>query len=236
MISIAIDGPSGAGKSSLSRALAKELGFLYVDTGALYRAVGLGVLRMGKDPKKEADVCAVLPGLDIGLKHVGGEQCVFLNGVDVSSAIRGEDVSMAASDVSAHVPVRAFLLEAQRKLARENNVIMDGRDIGTVILPDAQVKIFLTAAPEDRARRRHEELLAKGVAASYEEVLADVKQRDYNDSHRAAAPLTKAGDAIEVVTTGFEFERSFATLLGLIKERLASIGAADALLGGGAAK
>ena len=235
MISIAIDGPSGAGKSSLSRALARELGFLYVDTGALYRAVGLGVLRAGKDPKQEAEVGALLDGLDVGLKYVDGEQRVFLNGVDVSSAIRGEDVSMAASDVSAHVQVRAFLLEAQRKLARENNVIMDGRDIGTVILPNAQVKIFLTAAPEDRARRRYEELLAKGVTTSYDEVLEDVKQRDYNDSHRAAAPLTKADDATEVVTTGFEFERSFQTLLSLIKERLASLKAADALLGGGTA-
>ncbi len=222
MISIAIDGPSGAGKSTLSRAIAQKLGYLYVDTGAMYRAVGLAALRAGADTKNEASIRAVLPCTEVSLRHIGGEQHVFLNGEDVSAAIRREDVSMAASDVSAHVPVRAFLLDTQRRLARENNVVMDGRDIGTVVLPNAQVKIFLTAAPEDRARRRYEELLAKGQTADYETVLQDVKTRDYNDSHRAAAPLKKADGAAEVVTTGYEFEQSLAVLLAVIEKQLAA--------------
>ena len=220
MISIAIDGPSGAGKSTLSRSLAEKLGFLYVDTGAMYRAVGLAALRAGVSPKAGQAVSALLPGIEVSLRHEKGVQRVFLDGEDVTSAIRAEDVSMAASEVSAHPAVRAFLLDTQRRLARENNVIMDGRDIGTVVLPNADLKIFLTATAEDRAKRRYEELLAKGMKANFEKVLEDVKQRDYNDSHRAAAPLKKAEDAIELVTTGNSFEQSFAQLYTIIDENL----------------
>lgn len=220
MISIAIDGPSGAGKSTLSRKIAGELGYLYVDTGAMYRAVGLAAIR-GNVPTKDADaVGALLSGIKVGLKYVNGEQRVFLNDEDVSAKIRDEAVSMAASDVSAHAQVRAFLLDTQRRLADENNVVMDGRDIGTVILPNAQVKIFLTASAEDRARRRFEELVEKGKEADYEKVLEDVKLRDYNDSHRAAAPLKQASDARLLDTTGNTFEKSLGQLMGIIKECL----------------
>lgn len=222
MISIAIDGPSGAGKSTLAQSLAARLSYLYVDTGALYRAVGLAALRAGRDTKDQEAVAALLPDLRLSLTH-GGGQHVYLDGEDVSRAIREEEVGLAASDVSAHPPVRAFLLETQRRLARENDVIMDGRDIGTVVLPDADVKIFLTATPEERARRRYEELLARGEKASYDTVLADVQQRDHNDSNRAAAPLRRADDAIEVVTTGFTFEQSLELLLSVIQERLAKL-------------
>ena len=227
MISVAIDGPSGAGKSTMSRAAAKELGFLYVDTGALYRTVGLAVLRAGKDPQSLAAVEALLPTAEVGLRYVDGEQRVFLNGEDVSQAIRAEKVGMAASAVSAHVPVRGFLLETQRRLAQENNVIMDGRDIGTVVLPNATVKIFLTAAPEERARRRWLELKEKGQEADYETVLADVKTRDYNDSHRAAAPLKQADDALLLDTTGKNFPQSLTLLLSAIEPHQPRNGGAE---------
>ena len=220
MISIAIDGPSGAGKSTLSRKIAEDLGYIYVDTGALYRAIGLAVLRAGKDTREAAAVEALLPGVDLELRYVDGEQRVFRSGEDVSSAIREEAVSMAASDVSAHPPVRAFLLETQRRLARENNVVMDGRDIGTVVLPSAQVKIFLTATVEDRAQRRTRQLRESGRQADYETIRQDVIQRDYNDSHRAAAPLRQAEDAILVDTTGNTFEQSLMQLLGVIHGQL----------------
>ncbi len=220
MTSIAIDGPSGAGKSTLAQALAARTGFLYVDTGALYRAIGLAALRARVDPKDEAEVEKVLPVIDLALRHVDGKQRILLDGEDVSEAIREEKVGIAASDVSAHPSVRAFLLDTQRRLARETNVIMDGRDIGTVVLPRANVKIFLTATSEERARRRYEELLARGDKASYDKVLKDIEKRDYNDSHRAAAPLRRAEDAIEVVTTGFTFDQSLELLLSVIQERL----------------
>ncbi len=223
MISIAIDGPSGAGKSTLSRELSKKLGFVYVDTGALYRAVGLSVLLQNKSPKNREDVARLLPDIQVNLSYPNGEQQVFLNGENVSDDIRQEAVSMAASDVSAHKEVRAFLLETQRRLARENNVVMDGRDIGTVVLPQAKLKIFLTATPEDRAQRRYEELLQRGMQAEYETVLADVKQRDYNDSNRAEAPLRKAEDAVEVVTTGNRFEQSLEILYRVIVEHVPEI-------------
>ena len=222
MIAIAIDGPSGAGKSTLARALAKELGYLYVDTGAMYRTVGLAALRAGKDPKDAAAVDALLGGTHIDLRYEDGVQHVYLNGEDVSVLIRAEEVGMAASGVSAHPAVRAFLLDAQRRLTRENNVLMDGRDIGTVVLPHAQVKIFLTAAPEARARRRFDELTARGETARYEEVLADVLQRDYNDTHRVAAPLKAAPDAVTVDTTHCDFAASQALLLQTIRSRLAA--------------
>lgn len=219
MISIAIDGPSGAGKSTLARRLAKELGYVYVDTGAMYRSIGLYALRAGADCGDEAAVAPLLPEIRLELEYRDGAQHILLNGEDVSEAIRTPEVSMAASAVSAHPPVRAFLLDAQRSLAASRNVLMDGRDIGTVILPDAQVKIFLTAAPAERARRRYEELAAKGQNVSYEEVLDDVIRRDYNDTHRAAAPLKAADDAVVVDTTGLTFEESFEKLLGVIRAR-----------------
>lgn len=224
MISIAIDGPSGAGKSTLSRALAKQLGYVYVDTGALYRAVGLGTLRAGANTKNADAVAALLPGLQVGLQYVGGEQRVLLDGEDVSAAIRDEAVGMAASDVSAHGPVRAFLLDTQQRLARENNVVMDGRDIGTVVLPGAQIKLFLTASAQDRAMRRTLELQGKGEAPVYEKVLEDVKIRDYNDSHRAVAPLKQAADAVLVDTTGNSFEQSLQQLWSLVAARLGQLG------------
>ena len=220
MISVAIDGPAGAGKSTISKQLAKKLGFIYVDTGALYRAIGLKFLRQGFDTKLECDIPAILKTVQIDIKFVDGEQRVFLNGEDVSSLIRTPEASMMASAVSAKPPVREFLLEMQRKLARENNVIMDGRDIGTVVLPDATVKIFLTASVETRATRRYLELKERGSAATFEEVLEDMKVRDYNDSHRPIAPLKPAEDSVIVDTSGFEFEQSVDTLYNIIKEKM----------------
>lgn len=217
MVAIAIDGPSGAGKSTLSRRLAEELGFVYVDTGALYRTIALAALREGAPTRNAEAVQAVLPRIQFDLRYVNGEQRVFLGGEDVSEDIRDEKVSMAASDVSAHAAVRQFLLETQRRLARQSNVIMDGRDIGTVVLPDADVKIFLTASVDDRATRRYEQLMEKGIPADLATIRQDVVQRDYNDSHRAVAPLKPAEDSIIVDTTGYDFERSLATLLGLIR-------------------
>ena len=221
MISVAIDGPSGAGKSTIARRVAGELEFLYIDTGALYRSIGYYVLKQGKDPGKKEDVTGSLPGIRLELRHVDGIQRVFLNEEDVSDNIRTPAVSMAASQVSAVPEVRAFLLELQRDMARKNNVIMDGRDIGTVVLPNASLKIFLTADPEDRARRRYEELVEKGEAVTYEEVLRDVVQRDYNDSHREIAPLRQAPDAVLANTTGFPLEKSVALIRSLVEERLA---------------
>ena len=220
MVAVAVDGPSGAGKSTLSRKLAARLGFVYVDTGAMYRAVGLAALRAGADTKSEAAVAGLLPKVEVSLQYVDGEQRVLLNGEDVSEAIRENPVSMAASDVSAHPPVRAFLLDTQRRLAAESNVLMDGRDIGTVVLSNAQIKIFLSASAEDRARRRCEELRQRGQEVDFDAILAEVEQRDYNDSHRAAAPLKQADDAVLVDTTGNSFEQSFGILLDLICKRL----------------
>lgn len=221
MIAIAIDGPSGAGKSTLARRLAGHMGYLYVDTGALYRSIGLFALNNGVSPSDEAGVTALLPRIALDLRYLNNTQHIFLNGEDVSQQIRREDVSMAASDVSRHPAVRAFLLDTQRVLAQQNNVLMDGRDIGTVILPHAQVKIFLTASPEERARRRYEELCAKGEKVDYDTVLADVRQRDYNDSHRATAPLRQAQDAVLVDTTHASFEQAFEMLLHTIETKLA---------------
>lgn len=215
---IAIDGPSGAGKSTLARILAAELQYIYVDTGAMYRAIGLHVLRLGICPKEAAAVTTVLDGLQIHLGYVDGEQHIWLDGEDVSGLIRTPEVSMAASAVSAHPPVRAFLLSLQRKIASENNVIMDGRDIGTVVLPDADLKIFLSASVEDRARRRYEELLEKGQCVSYDDVLSDMIARDTADSTRAAAPLRPAEDAVCVDTTGNTLEQSITLLKNLVEE------------------
>ncbi|MGI5895081.1 MAG: (d)CMP kinase [Candidatus Merdivicinus sp.] len=218
MISVAIDGPAGAGKSTIARAVAQKLGFLYVDTGALYRTIGLAVRRAGKDPSRPEDAAECLPAIRLELGYEEGVQQVYLNGENVSTAIRTPQASMDASAVSAIPAVREFLLEQQREIARKNNVIMDGRDIGTVILPHAEVKIFLTASPEERARRRFEELIAKGESVSYENVLEDVKQRDYQDSHRAAAPLKQAEDAVLADTTGLELAQSIALLEQIIRD------------------
>ena len=220
MFAVAIDGPAGAGKSTIAKKLAEELGFIYVDTGALYRAIGLYVLRRGGDVSSEDAVAGLLTGIKIDLAFVGLEQRVILNNEDVTGKIRTEAVSMAASAVSALKSVRAFLLNLQRHLAEENNVVMDGRDIGTVVLPNADVKIFLTASPEERARRRYEQLINKGMSADYDAVLKDLLKRDYDDSHREAAPLKAADDAIFVDTTGNELEQSVEILRNIIKERM----------------
>ena len=220
-ISIAIDGPSGAGKSTLAKSVSKTLGYLYVDTGAIYRTIGYAAFSKGVDPKDGEAAAALLPELEIGL-HYGedGLQHMTLNGADVTDQIRLPEISLYASAVSAHPAVRAHLLEMQRKLARENNVVMDGRDIGTVVLPDATVKIFLTATPEARATRRWKEYQAKGIDTPYEEVLADVKQRDYQDTHRAAAPLKRADDAVLLDTSELDFEQSLAAMKKIIAEKV----------------
>ena len=218
MISVAIDGPSGAGKSSLAKRLAADLGFVYVDTGAMYRAIGLYAVRQGADLHDAAAVAALLPQIRLDIRLEGGAQHVYLNGEDVSTAIRAEQIGMAASAVSAHGPVRAFLLETQRSLAAGQNVLMDGRDIGTVVLPNATVKIFLTASAEARARRRCKELQEKGQPADYATVLADIRQRDEQDTHRAIAPLRQAADAIRIDTSEIDFEQSVALLKRTIRE------------------
>ena len=221
MKSIAIDGPAGAGKSTLARRLAGRLGFLYVDTGAIYRTVALKALRAGADPGDPSQVVPLLAGLDIGMDYSPeGEQRMFLEGEDVSQAIREHQVSGITSKVSAIPEVRAFLLDVQRRLAEEHSVVMDGRDIGTVVLPQADVKIFLTASPEDRAQRRYAELKERGQEASFASVLQDVKERDARDTGRAAAPLRQAEDARRADTSGLTLEESLRLLLDIIKETL----------------
>ena len=221
MINVAIDGPAGAGKSTISRAAAKELGFIYIDTGALYRTVGLNALRKGADLESAQSIAETLTDdLKVELRFIDGEQKMFLGDEDVSLSIRTPEASMAASKVSAVPAVREYLFDLQKKLARENNCIMDGRDIGTVVLPDAKVKIFLTASPESRAKRRYEELIEKGMDVKYDDVLADMKERDYNDSHRAIAPLKPADDAILLDTSGFELEKSVALIIRTIKDNI----------------
>ena len=220
MVSVAIDGPAGAGKSTLARRLAAELGYIYVDTGALFRTIGLYALRAGKDPKDNEAVNALLPEISLKFAFIGGEQHIYLNGEDVSTAIRTEEVGMAASAVGANPEVRAFLLGMQRDMAKTQDVLMDGRDIGTVVLPDATVKIFLTASPEARATRRWKEYQQKGAEVSYEEVLADVRQRDYQDTHRAAAPLRQADDAQLLDTSEMNFEQSLKAMKKMIVEKV----------------
>jgi len=214
MVSVAIDGPAGAGKSTLARRLAAELGYIYVDTGAMYRAIGLYALRAGKDPKDNAAVDALLPEIELRLASIAGEQHIYLKDEDVSTAIRTEAAGMAASAVGANPAVRAFLLELQRSMAKKQDVLMDGRDIGTV------VKIFLTASPEARATRRWKEYQAKGIDTPYEEVLADVKQRDYQDTHRAAAPLKQAEDAVLLDTSELDFEQSLDAMKQIIAKKI----------------
>ena len=220
MISVAIDGPSGAGKSSLAKRLAADMGFTYVDTGAMYRSIGLYAVRQGKDPHDAAAVEALLPQIHLDTKLEEGTQHFYLNGEDVSSAIRAEEIGMAASAVAAIPAVRTFLLDAQRTLAASRDVLMDGRDIGTVVLPNATVKIFLTASPEARATRRWKEYQAKGIDTPYEEVLADVKQRDYQDTHRAAAPLKQAEDAVLLDTSELDFEQSLDAMKQIIAQKI----------------
>ena len=219
-IAAAIDGPVGAGKSSIARTAAKRLGFIYVDTGALYRAVGLYCRRSGADMSSATDIASRLPEIKPEIRLCDGVQHIYLNGEDVSEEIRLPEISMAASAVSAVPEVRAALLDMQRAVAAQNNVIMDGRDIGTVVLPDAQVKIFLTASPEIRAKRRYDELCAKGVRTTFEEVLADLNKRDFDDSHRAVAPLKQAEDAVLADTSGLDFEQSCELVCSIIKEKL----------------
>ncbi len=222
MINVAIDGPVGAGKSTIARECAKRIGFIYVDTGALYRTVGLFCKRNGIEISQENSdniENAIHDGLKLEIKLDNGTQLVFMNGENVSEEIRLPEMSMAASAVSAIPCVRRFLLETQRSVARENNVIMDGRDIGTVILPDAEVKIFLTAKAEIRAKRRYDELIAKGVDVKFEDVLNDLNTRDYNDSHRAEAPLKQADDAVLLDTSEYDFEQSVQAVIKLIEER-----------------
>ena len=226
MINIAMDGPVGAGKSTVARECAKRLGFIYVDTGALYRACGLFCKRSGVKsvPENAKQIGELLRGsLDLGIKIIDGVQHVYINGEDVSGEIRLPEISMEASRVSALAPVREFLLDTQRRLAAENNVIMDGRDIGTVILPNAQLKIFITAKSQIRAKRRFDELCAKGVETTFEQVLADLEQRDYNDTHRENAPLRQAQDAILLDTSELSFEQTVEAVLKLARETLSGM-------------
>ena len=205
-INCALDGPSGAGKSTIAKTLAKRLGNVYVDTGAMYRAIGLYAVRAGADTSDKGRIVPLLENISVELCYVDGSQRVILNGEDVSDLIRTPEISMAASAISAIPEVRTFLLELQRSIARKNNIIMDGRDIGTVILPNADVKVFMTASAEERARRRYEELKEKGQDVNYDDILKDINQRDYNDSHRETAPLKKADDAVEIDTTNMSAE------------------------------
>ncbi len=220
LISVAIDGPVGAGKSTVARAAAERMNFIYCDTGALYRAVGLYCKRNGVDMHDPSSIAVAMSDIKLDIRLAEGAQRIYLNGEDVSDEIRLPEISMAASVVSPVPEVRAAILVLERDIAEKNNVIMDGRDIGTVVLPNADVKIFLTAEPEIRAKRRYEELVAKGKDVTFEEVLSDLNQRDYNDSHRAAAPLRQAADAVLADTSGMDLEQSVDLVCGLIKERL----------------
>lgn len=219
--SIAIDGPSGAGKSTLAKAVAARRGIVYVDTGAIYRTIGLYMFENGIDPKDVSAVTAALPQIHVDMVYeTDGVQHMHLNGQDVTDSIRLPQISMYASDVSAIPQVRTFLLEMQRRMARRTSVIMDGRDIGTVVLPQAQVKIFLTADVKERARRRTAELAQRGTPRPYEEVLREMEERDWNDSHRATAPLRQAEDAEVLDTTELDFEGSLQKLMALIERKL----------------
>lgn len=220
-ISIAIDGPAGAGKSTIAKAAAKELRFIYVDTGALYRTVGLAASRKCIEPTPSQKVDELLKSIKVELVfNENNEQRVLLDGEDVSSLIRTPEASMMASAISAIPSVRAYLLDLQRNIAENNNIIMDGRDIGTVVLPNANIKIFLTADPEDRAKRRYDELIEKGMDVKYDDILQDVITRDYNDSHRDIAPLKPAEDSIIINTTGNTLKQSVELLIKTMKENM----------------
>ena len=218
---VAIDGPGGAGKSTIARAIARDMGIIYVDTGAIYRSVGYHVFLKGKNPANAAEVIALLPETKIEMAYgEDGLQRMYLNGEDVTEQIRLPEMSMYASHVSAIPEVRNFLMEMQRSMARTNSVVMDGRDIGTVVLPDAEVKIFLTADLEERASRRFKELQTKGIAADLDQLREEMRQRDYKDSHRATAPLKAADDAIIVDTTSLDFAGSCKRIKEIIEERI----------------
>ena len=219
MIRIAIDGPSGSGKSTLAKAVARELGIIYVDTGALYRTVGYFVYTQEKDPHNANEVEELLPNINIELKYENGAQKVILNGEDLGDKIRMPQMSMYASAVSSIPAVREFLLEMQKKMARENSIVMDGRDIGTVIIPDADLKIFLTASNETRANRRTLELQSKGICISFEEVLNDMIERDKQDKNRDIAPAIPASDAVIFDNSGMSVEESLAEIVRLVNER-----------------
>ena len=218
MIRIAIDGPGGAGKSTVAKAVAKKLDILYVDTGALYRTVGLYVRSKNVDPKDAAGVGALLPEIKLEVKYENGAQKVYLNGVDHGDAIRTPEMSMYASLVSAIPSVRAFLLETQKDIARKNSVIMDGRDIGTVIIPDADLKVFMTASAECRAMRRYKELIQRGQTVNYEDVLAEMNQRDGQDSSRAIAPTKAADDAIYFDNSDLDFDQTVDAIIEMVKD------------------
>ncbi len=219
MINVAIDGPAGAGKSTISKGAAKELGFIYVDTGALYRTIALCAVRNGIIDNSE-EVVKMLDEIEVRLGFENGVQCVYLNGEEVSPYIRTPEISMGASKVSAIPKVREYLLDLQRNIAKENNVIMDGRDIGTVVLPNAECKIFLTATPECRAKRRYKELIERGEDVKYEDVLADVNERDYNDSHREIAPLKPSEESVIADTSELTLDESVALIVKIIKEHM----------------
>ena len=219
MFSVAIDGPAGAGKSSVAKAAAQRLGFVYVDTGALYRTIGLYLLRRGVDPSDPAAVEPLLPAIEVTLAHSAEGQKMFLCGEDVTGLIRTPEVSMAASACSAIPAVRAALLELQRDLAKKHDVLMDGRDIGTVVLPDAPLKIFYTADAGERARRRVKQLRDAGKPADYDAILEDIRRRDDQDSHRAAAPLKQADDAVLLDTTRLTFDQAVEAVVRLVRER-----------------
>ncbi len=220
MINVAIDGPAGAGKSTIARAAAKELGFIYVDTGALYRTIALSAVRCGAVSDNEK-IINMLNDITVKLGFADdGSQCVYLNGEDVSSLIRTPEISMAASKVSAIPEVRAFLLDLQRDIAKENHVIMDGRDIASVVLPNAKPKIFLFASPECRAERRYKELVEKGEDVTYEDVLADVNRRDYQDSHREIAPLKPTEESVMADTSELDLQQSIELIIRIIKENM----------------
>ncbi len=219
--SIAIDGPAGAGKSTIARRLAKELGYYYVDTGAIYRTVAYFLDLLGIAPKDVDGVERYIDELTINIEYdEEGKQHMLMNGMDVSDDIRTQDISQKASLVSAHKVVRDMLLDMQRQVAREHNVIMDGRDIGTVVLPRADVKIFLTASAEVRAKRRYDELTAKGQKTTFEQVLKDVQQRDYQDSHREIAPLKQARDAVLLDTSALDIDGVVAAMKAIVQEKI----------------
>lgn len=223
--SIAIDGPSGSGKSTLAKMLATRLGFVYLDTGAIYRAVALFVSQKGKNPESEAETTALISEMgEISFAHIGQEQKIFFGGRDVSKDIRMPAISRLASFVAAYPAVREFLLEKQREFARTCNVVMDGRDIGTVVLPDASLKVFLTATPECRAERRHSELISRGVEASFEQVLSDIIERDGRDMSRAVSPLKQAHDAVVLDSTDLDLGQTLEALIRLAQEKLGIVG------------
>ena len=220
-ISIAIDGPAGAGKSTIAKRLAKELGYYYVDTGAIYRTVAYFMDLWGVSPKDVDGVTRYIDELTIGIEYdEDGLQHMIMNGMDVTADIRTQDISQKASLVSAHAVVREVLLDMQREVAEQHDVIMDGRDIGTVVLPKATVKIFLTASPEVRAKRRTDELIAKGQKANFDKVLAEIKQRDYQDTHREIAPLKMARDSIKVDTSDMDIEQVVATIRDIVAKKV----------------